>query len=84
LRRRVRSALVILCLVLIILGEWVMWEAVVRPLKDASSAWSRDFPAPFYVFYAPVWFWHDLSITLVIVCSCILAFLALLERGDGK
>ena len=78
---RVRVAVVVACLVLLVLSQWVMWEAVVRPLKDASpQSWSRDFPAPFYVFWAPVWFWHDLSITLVIVCSAILAWLAL--RSD--
>jgi len=81
--RRLRSALVVTCLTLIILGEWVMWEAVVKPLKSANPAsWSRDFPAPFYIFYAPIWFWHDLSIALVIFSSAALAYLAL--NSDKK
>ena len=85
MNKRLRNLLVVLCLTLILLGEWVMWEAVVRPLKDACpGAWSKDFPAPFYLWWAPIWFWHDLSITLVIVCSAILAYIALLDRGGGK
>jgi hypothetical protein len=80
--RRLRSALVVVCLTLILLGEWIMWEAVVKPLKNAyPQAWSRDFPSPFYIFYAPIWFWHDLSITMVIVSAVILAYLAL--RGNN-
>ena len=79
---RLRKLLVVVCLTLIVLGEWVMWEAVVRPLKDVNpKAWDKDFPAPFYIFYAPIWFWHDLSITLVIVSAVILAYLAL--RGNN-
>jgi hypothetical protein len=75
---RVRKALVVVCLVLIVLGEWMMWEAVVRPLRSAApGAWSKEFPSPFYVFYAPIWLWHDLSITLVIISSIILSYLAL-------
>ena len=81
--KRLRNPVVIVCLVLIILGEWIMWEAVVKPLKSANPAsWSRDFPAPFYIFEAPIWFWHDLSITIVIVCSCLLAYLALDRCGE--
>ena len=60
-----------------------MWEAVVKPLKSCCpSSWSKEFPAPFYIFYMPVWLWHDLSITLVIICSSILSYLAL--RGVNK
>jgi hypothetical protein len=81
LRARERKVLVIVCLALIIIAEWMMWEAVVKPLKDMNpSSWSRGFPSPFYLFYAPIWFWHDLSITLVIVCSIVLALLSL--RGE--
>jgi hypothetical protein len=72
-------------LVSIILAEWVMWEAVVKPLKNCCpGAWSRDFPAPFYVFEAPIWLWHDLSITIVIVCSVVLAYLALDGGGECR
>ena len=81
---RLRKALVVACLTLILLGEWVMWEAVVKPLKDMNpKAWDRGFPSPFYVFYAPIWLWHDLSIMLVVVCGCLLAFLALDSGGGG-
>jgi len=81
---RLRKMLVVISLTLIILGEWIMWEAVVKPLKDMNpKAWDRGFPSPFYVFYAPLWFWHDLSITLVVVCGCLLAFLALDSGGGG-
>jgi len=82
---RLRKMFVVISLTLIILGEWVMWEAVVKPLKDMNpKAWDKDFPAPFYIFYAPLWFWHDLSITLVVACSCLLAYLALDRCGGGK
>ena len=82
---KLRKMLVVISLTLIILGEWIMWEAVVKPLKDMNpKAWDKDFPAPFYIFYAPLWFWHDLSITLVVVCSAILAYLALDRGGGGK
>jgi hypothetical protein len=75
---RLRKILVVVCLALTLLGEWVMWEAVVKPLKDMNPrAWDRGFPSPFYVFYAPIWLWHDLSITLVIVSAVVLAYLAL-------
>jgi hypothetical protein len=80
---RLRKLLVVVCLALIILWEWVMWEAVVKPLKDMNPrAWDRGFPSPFYIFTAPIWFWHDLSITLVIASAVILAYLAL--NGDRK
>ena len=82
---RLRKALVVVCFALIVLGEWVMWEAVVKPLKDMNPAsWDRGFPSPFYLWWAPLWFWHDLSITVVIVCSAILAYLALDRGGGGK
>ena len=81
---RLRKMLVVISLTLVILGEWVMWEAVVKPLKSMNpEAWDRGFPSPFYVFYAPLWFWHDLSIMLVVVCGCLLAFLALDSGGGG-
>jgi hypothetical protein len=80
---RLRKLLVVVCLVLVVLGEWVMWEAVVKPLRSAApGAWSKEFPSPFYVFTAPIWLWHDLSITLVIISAIILSYLAL-NGGEG-
>jgi len=80
---RLRKLFVVISLTLIILGEWIMWEAVVKPLKDINpKAWDRGFPSPFYIFCAPIWFWHDLSITLVIASAVILAYLAL--NGGNK
>jgi hypothetical protein len=82
---RLRKILVVISLTLIVLGEWIMWEAVVKPLKDANpNAWSRDFPSPFYVFKAPIWFWHDLSITMVIVSGVMLSILALNNNNNNK
>ena len=84
MNKRLRNLLVVLCLTLILLGEWVMWEAVVRPLKDMNPrAWDRDFPAPFYLWWAPIWLWHDLGITLVVFSSVPLAYLAL-DKGCEK
>ena len=82
MNKRLRNLLVVLCLTLILLGEWIMWEAVVKPLRSCcTGGWSRDFPSPFYIFYAPIWFWHDLSITMVVVSAVILTYLAL--RGNN-
>jgi hypothetical protein len=77
-----RSAVSIVCLVVNILSVWILWEAVVRPLKSCCpGGWLRDFPAPFYIFEAPIWFWHDLAITLIIISSAVLAWLSL---GDKR
>jgi len=71
----------VVCLVLVILSEWVMWEAVVKSLKSCCpGSWDRGFPSPFYVFEMPIWLWHDLSIALVIACASVLTYLAL--RSD--
>jgi len=79
-RNRFKTIAVVTCLTLIVLGEWIMWEAVVKPLKDANpKTWSRDFPSPFYIFWAPIWFWHDLSIAIVVACSSILTYIALIS-----
>ena len=75
---KLRIIAVVICLVSIVLAEWIMWEAVVKPLKSCCpGSWSIDFPAPFYLWWAPIWLWHDLSIALVILCSAALAYLAL-------
>jgi hypothetical protein len=58
-----RRVVAVVCLVVNILSAWIMWEAVVKPLKDCCpKAWSREFPAPFYLWEAPIWLWHDLAI----------------------
>ena len=46
--------LIVLGIVFIVLGCWVHWEAVVKPLKSMAGAWDREFPSPFYIFYAPI------------------------------
>ena len=75
---RMKIAAVIICVVLNILAAWIMWEAVVKPLRSAApDGWSRDFQAPFYLWEAPVWFWHDLAITLIIFPTAILAYIAI-------
>jgi hypothetical protein len=74
---KIRIAVVVICVVLNILAAWIMWEAVVKPLRSAApDGWSRSFPAPFYLWEAPVWFWHDLAITLIIFSTAILAYIA--------
>ena len=71
--RRIEALLVVIAVVLIVLGCWVHWEAV-KPLKSHAGAWGRDFPAPFYLWEAPIWFWHDLAYTLIVVGGIILGF----------
>jgi hypothetical protein len=73
-----RRAVAVVCLVVNILASWIMWEAVVKPLKSCCpGAWSREFPAPFYLWEAPIWLWHDLAIFLIVLASSILAVLSL-------
>jgi hypothetical protein len=73
-----RWAVSIVCLVVNMLSVWILWEAVVRPLKSCCpGGWSRNFPAPFYLWEMPIWFWHDLAITLIIISSAVLAWLSL-------
>jgi len=80
---RLRRVLIPLGIVFNVLGCWIHWEAVVKPLKDLNPvAWSRGFPSPFYIFYAPIWFWHDLAYTLIIIGTIILAYYALNSRGQ--
>jgi len=60
------------------LGCWIMWEAVVKPLRGmAPDGWSADFPSPFYMFYAPIWFWHDLALALIIFGTILLGYVAI-------
>ena len=74
----VKRILIPLAIVLNVLGCWIHWEAVVKPLKTCCpGAWSKGFPSPFYIFYAPIWFWHDLAYTLVIIGTLVLAYYAL-------
>ena len=75
---KLRIIAVVICLVSIVLAEWIMWEAVVKPLKNCCpGSWNIEFPSPFYIFWASIWLWHDLSIFIVIICSIILVYLAL-------
>ncbi len=75
---RIRIAVAIICVILNILAAWIMWEAVVKPLRSAApGGWSRSFPAPFYLWEAPVWFWHDLAIALIIFSTATLAYIAI-------
>jgi len=68
-------------IVLNVLGCWVHWECVVKPLRD-SVGWGKImFPSPFYLFRAPIWFWHDLAYLLIIAGTLILSYYAL---GGGK
>jgi hypothetical protein len=48
---------ILLGIVINMLGCWVMWESVVKPLKSmVQGGWSKEFPAPFYLWEAPIWF----------------------------
>ena len=75
-----RAVLVPFGLVLVVVGCWVHWEAVVKPLKSLARAWDRGFPAPFYLWEAPIWFWHDLAYTLIIAGALIISYYALRKR----
>jgi len=71
----IRALLITIGIILIVLGCWVNWEAVVKPLKSMTpGAWDKGFPSPFYLWYAPIWVWHDLSYTLIIIGTIILGY----------
>ena len=73
----IKALLIILAIVLVVLGCWIHWECVVKPLKSMNpKAWSRDFPTPFYIIYLPIWLWHDLAYTLIIIGTIILGYYA--------
>jgi hypothetical protein len=64
-----------------ILGCWIMWEAVVKPLRSmAPGCWSRSFPSPFYLWWAPIWLWHDLALTLIVFGTGLLGYIAVMNR----
>ena len=81
MNNKARRIAVVICLVMIILAEWIMWEAVVKTLKNCCpKSWSREFPSPFYIFEAPIWLWHDLSIAIAIASAATLTYIALNTR----
>ncbi len=65
----------LLSLASVFIGVWILWEAVIRPLRNIAG-WDREFPSPFYIFEAPIWFWHDLGMTLIVVGALVLAYYA--------
>jgi len=75
---RKRAAALVASVIASVLGCWIMWEAVVRPLR-IMAGWNSNFPSPFYLFNAPIWFWHDIAIFLIILGTLVLAYLAAAE-----
>ena len=74
-----------IAIILNVLGCWVHWECVVKPLRSLVGWGKTMFPSPFYLFNAPIWFWHDLAYLLIIVGTIILAYYALWEaEGERK
>jgi hypothetical protein len=72
---------IVLGIIMNILGCWIMWEAVVKPLRSmAPGGWSREFPSPFYIFEAPIWLWHDLALTLIVFGTGLLGYVAIRNR----
>ena len=68
---------IVLGIMLNMLGCWVMWEAVVKPLRSmAPGGWSRSFPSPFYIFEAPIWLWHDLALAMIVFGTGLLGYVA--------
>ena len=79
----VRALLITLGIIFNVLGCWVNWEAVVKPLRTLAHAWDKTFPSPFYLWYAPIWFWHDLSYLLIVVGTIVLGYYAV-RNGGGN
>jgi hypothetical protein len=83
LERKAKALGVVTAIIFNVLGVWIMWEAVVKPLKSAApNAWNYNFPSPFYIFVAPIWFWHDLAILLIILGTAVLAYITIADAND--
>ncbi len=79
-----RRILIPLAILMNVLGCWVHWEAVVKPLLDKCGWPLHKFPSPFYLFYAPHYFWHDLAYLLIVVGTLILGYYAIKNSGGEK
>jgi len=70
-----RRFIALACLILNILCCWFWWESY-----KATVNWSKRFdlfPLPFYATYWPHWFIVDFCISVIVLCSFILALLAI-------
>ena len=74
---KIKRLLVPLAIAFNVLGCWVHWECVVKPLRNLVGWGKVMFPSPFYLFEAPIWFWHDLAYTLIIAGTIILSYFAM-------
>jgi len=73
-----KTALIIFALIVGVVSVWMNWE-VVRTSMDWTKH-SQPFPLPFYIASPPIYFYIDLSYTLIIVVIGILTYLALRNR----
>ncbi len=73
-----RAAFIILLLIVGIVSVWMNWE-VVRVSMDWTKH-KQPFPLPFYIGSPPIYFYIDLSYTLIIVVIGTLTYLALRNR----
>ena len=73
---RVRVVVSVLCLLVIVVSQWGLWEAVVKPAVFHNASYHDLFPAPFYLWRWPIWLWNDLFLTLTIAAAVVLAVLA--------
>jgi len=75
LRSKVIVAVVLFLLVADVLGLWLLWESY-----KCTVNWSKRkelFPLPFYIVSLPHWFVVDLAILIDVVCTTVLAYLAI-------
>ncbi|MEM4487608.1 MAG: hypothetical protein QXK88_02215 [Desulfurococcaceae archaeon] len=85
IKHNAKTILSVISLTVILLSLWISWEAVVKPLKSmVPASWNKDFPSPFYLWDAPIWWWHDLYITLIVVFSVVLCVLSLIGREEVR
>jgi len=73
-----KTALIILVLIVGIVSVWMNWE-VVRTSMDWTKH-GQPFPLPFYIASPPMYFYIDLSYTLIVAVIGILTYLALRNR----
>ena len=75
---KAKRILIPLAIVFNTLACWIHFEAVVKPLKSCCpQCMNRMFPSPFYLWWAPIWFWHDLAYTLIVIGTLILGYYAI-------
>jgi len=72
IKRGIRNIIGIICFAIIIISQWGLWEAVIKPAVFSGARYHDLFPSPFYLWSWPLWLWNDLFLSLTVFASIIL------------